>query len=722
MLCYGADTARVHTGNRFPVYGKVGLVLSGGGAKGLSHIGVIRAIEESCIPIDYICGTSMGAVIASLYAMGLSPDEITDIVKSKEFEAWSTGRQEADFATYFYRDEPLPEMFSVSLRRDPWHDNGYAGKRKLRVSLPSSIVSPYPMDLAMIETYASPSIACNFDFSNLMVPFFCISADILNKRKVVHTEGDLGAAVRASMTYPFIFKPITIDSTVLFDGGFYDNFPWKELDRLHSPDFIIGSRCVADNTPLDDENIVGHITNMITSRTDFDIPPHKGIVIGERYPYGVMEFDKADEIIAMGYADAKEHIPLLKELVGRERSRRELDSMRLCFRQRTRPLRFGADISFEGTLSGRQKEFVRRAIAGRRHEDFDFSTLKRGYYKVAASGTMKTFYPYYELEQDSITTLKIKASCAAPLKLFIGGNISSANLNQGYAGALLQGLGKYPWSLLADVDIGKFHLGGSVKWRHNIGVKPLAYYDLEAVGHSFSYTWPYSEKYREFYVRGGAAVALSERRNLMLKGNLYFGKYSSLSLGISKNTYDKWHYPSEGVRLDVAARWRSGGIFRLRGRVDAYIGINRYLRLGYCADVVFQNRVGIEEYIPSLMQMPAFTPFPHSSTLLLQEYRANTYLGVGISPVICAAKTLFLHCNISYFQPYRKVTATGDGGYGYSGRFPKGAFLGNVALVWHSPAGPVSLSASYYQRGERYKWYPQLNVGFFLFKKKMMED
>lgn len=146
------------------------------------------------------------------------------------------------------------------------------------------------------------------------------------------------------------------------------------------------------------------------------------------------------------------------------------------------------------------------------------------------------------------------------------------------------------------------------------------------------------------------------------------------------------------------------------------------MRLGLNADFVWQKPLQLQGYLQTLLQKPAFVPFPHASAMLLEGYRADTYIGIGISPVICVAKTLFLHSNISYFQPYRQIYGKQGGDYWYSGKFPRGAFLGNIALVWHSPAGPVSLSASYYQRGEQKRWYPQLNIGFLLFKKKILED
>ena len=92
----------------------VGVVLSGGGAKGLSHIGVLKALEENHIPIDYIAGTSMGAIVGGLYSIGLTTDEMLTLFRSKEFESWYNGKQEQGFATYFYRRETTAEMLGVT--------------------------------------------------------------------------------------------------------------------------------------------------------------------------------------------------------------------------------------------------------------------------------------------------------------------------------------------------------------------------------------------------------------------------------------------------------------------------------------------------------------------------------------------------------------------------------------------------------------------------------
>ena len=151
----------------------VGLVLSGGGARGLSHIGVIKALEENNIPIDYIGGTSIGAIIGGLYAIGYTPDQMIELIKSKEFEAWSKGQAEIPYASYFYQNIPDATMANITLGaiRDMTGDT----IKRFQVALPTHLISSYPMDLGVLELFSSPSKACGFDFDSLMVPFFCIS-------------------------------------------------------------------------------------------------------------------------------------------------------------------------------------------------------------------------------------------------------------------------------------------------------------------------------------------------------------------------------------------------------------------------------------------------------------------------------------------------------------------------------------------------------------------
>ena len=211
----------------------VGVVMSGGGAKGLYHIGVLEALEENGIPVDYVAGTSMGSIIAAMYAAGYSPAEMRAIVASGVVREWVSGRIDPSYTTYYRQIGSKPAF--MSLRLD------LHGRKKLR--MPTNLLSSTQIDMALTELFAPATAASAGDFDRLMVPFLCVASDMNARGPVVFRAGDLSEAVRASMSIPLVFKPMKVDSMLLYDGGIYDNFPWRPLDEEFRPDLIVGSIC-----------------------------------------------------------------------------------------------------------------------------------------------------------------------------------------------------------------------------------------------------------------------------------------------------------------------------------------------------------------------------------------------------------------------------------------------------------------------------------------------
>lgn len=151
----------------------VGLVLSGGGAKGLYHIGVIKALEQNEIPIDYVAGTSMGSIIAALYAAGYSPEEMRAIVDSGQVREWVSGRIDPRYASYYRQMQDQPSMLTLrlNLRDEERHRND---RNKSRLVLPSHLISSSQIDLALAGLLAPATTASDGDFDRLMVPFRCV--------------------------------------------------------------------------------------------------------------------------------------------------------------------------------------------------------------------------------------------------------------------------------------------------------------------------------------------------------------------------------------------------------------------------------------------------------------------------------------------------------------------------------------------------------------------
>ena len=188
----------------------VGLVMSGGGAKGAAHIGVIKALEENGVPIDYVTGTSIGAIIGSLYAMGYTPDEMLQLMLSDEFGYWQTGMVEEKYSYYFKEPAPTPEIVNFAI--------DLSDSLQVKANfLPNSLINPIQMNQAFMALFAQATAKAGWNFNNLFVPFRCVASDVYTKKAIVFKSGDLGDAVRASMSFPFVFQPIWKDSVPLFD-------------------------------------------------------------------------------------------------------------------------------------------------------------------------------------------------------------------------------------------------------------------------------------------------------------------------------------------------------------------------------------------------------------------------------------------------------------------------------------------------------------------------
>ncbi len=156
----------------------VGLVLSGGGAKGIAHIGLIQALEDNDIPIDYITGTSMGAIVGGLYACGYTPAEMMELINSDYFGYLSSGKADPAFTYYFSKGSPSPQMFAMSV-------GGRDSTARSKIFNPQSLISPMPMSFGFMQIFSAYGAQCDGNFDRLFVPFRCVASDVAQKRKKV---------------------------------------------------------------------------------------------------------------------------------------------------------------------------------------------------------------------------------------------------------------------------------------------------------------------------------------------------------------------------------------------------------------------------------------------------------------------------------------------------------------------------------------------------------
>jgi len=204
---------------------KIGLALSGGGARGAAHIGVLKVLEEHGIPIDYIAGTSMGSIVGGLYSIGMSPDEITAAIESIDWD-------------HVFDDLPAREERSFRRKRD---DDLYLVKARPGVSkkglkFPPGVVQGQKIDLALTRFTRRAAHVKHFD--DYTIPYRAVASDIVTGEAVVLESGNLAHAIRASMSVPAAFSPMVIEGHKLVDGGIANNLP-IDVVRSMGADVVI---------------------------------------------------------------------------------------------------------------------------------------------------------------------------------------------------------------------------------------------------------------------------------------------------------------------------------------------------------------------------------------------------------------------------------------------------------------------------------------------------
>ena len=293
---------------------KVGLVLSGGGAKGLAHIGVLKTLDSLGVKIDYISGTSMGAVIGALYASGYSGKQLDSIFSDINFDDIISDNLPRASKTFYERDNS--EKYAVTVPFD-----------KLKIQLPSAISKGQNVFNLLTRLTLHVSDINNFEY--LPIPFFCIATNVETGAPIILDKGSLPQAIAASGAFPTLFQPVVINNQILIDGGVANNYPIDEL-RAKGMDVIIGVDVQDDLAKKEDltsaPEILLQINNYRTIRdmkekskkTDIYIKPDiKG--------FTVVSFDDGQQIIERGRLAAVELSEKLKGVSKRQNNRNKLE-------------------------------------------------------------------------------------------------------------------------------------------------------------------------------------------------------------------------------------------------------------------------------------------------------------------------------------------------------------------------------------------------------------
>ncbi|MBU1012744.1 MAG: patatin-like phospholipase family protein [Bacteroidetes bacterium] len=745
-----------------PVFAqKVAIVLSGGGAKGLSHVGVLRALEENNIPIDYIAGTSMGAVVGGLYASGYSPAEIETLLTSREFIRWASGELDIKNQFFFKKKPDNPSWISLPIHYD----------KRFRSKIPLNLVPTDEMDITIMELFAGPSAASKYDFNNLFVPFRCVTTDIEASESVIMKDGQLGEAIRASMSVPFYFSPIRVNGKLLFDGGMYNNFPVDVAYNDFSPDIIIGSKASSNFAPPQEDDIISQLQNMLMSKTDYSNIPGKGIIIEpDLGSMNLTDFSRAKEYIDSGYIHTMNKIDTIKSLVSRKSDPKELFQKRLNFHNKIPPIAIES-IQIEG-CNIYQSTFVNRHIK-RKQKYLNMNDLKWEYYKLLADNNITSIYP--ALLYDSVSSsyhLNFQVKKASDFMADFGGNISSKSVNEAYIGLQYNHFGITSSNYNMGLYFGRFYSGLRLNARIDYPSRLPYYLQASYVLHYRDYfkntTYFVEDKTpsyllkSEYYGEVEFGIPITNRSRLssgLTTGKLaddyyqtnYFLRsdttdrtsflFTSPFMRFEYNTLNRKQYPTTGAKHYLSLQYVIGEEKHVPGSTSQarhlYSGLHQYwqfraisesyfnaladIKTGIYAELYFSNKKFFNNYTATILMAQQFQPTLESSTMFLPGYRAHNYIALGVKEIFSITKSLDFRTELYFFQPFKQIFADPESLLAYYGdEFKNNSYIASASLVYQTRIGPMSLALNYYEK-RKDSFSVMFNIGFILFNKFGLE-
>ena len=738
------------------LYGqKVALVLSGGAAKGGAHIGVLKALEEHQIPIDYIVGTSIGAVIGGMYASGYSPAEIERIVSSEEFQRWASGAIDDKYNFYYRREDPNAS----------WVTTSFDFRRKLTSILPTQLVKSVEIDLQIMRMFATSNAVSGENFDSLMVPFRCLVTDIDSSQQMIIEHGDLGKAIRGSMSIPLFFNPVEIDKKLVFDGGIYNNFPCDVALREFNPDVIIGSRVAQRYNNPDKNDIVSQLLTMLMERQNDTLPYPNSVMIVPKIPrINLLDFSRTKELSDSGYHSTIRKINEIRKLVHDSTSPETRANRRNSFNSKKPVLQFDS-IHING-LNFAQSAYVLQLLK-HGNQTITFDELCRQYFRFLDEGFVKLVYPttrynartgYFDLYIDVTPANKFSAQ--------FGGNFSLANTSE----AFIELQYKYLWNkalrFYANGYFGRVYSSAKINGRVDFNSKTPWFAELSYTYNQFNYfrntTFFFDDKNpgyvidREYFGKLSLGLPITMTGKLTLGMNYAYtnNKYYQNNqfsrndtadltsfdffapvLAFDLNSLNRKQYANAGVRLLVKLAYINGietmypGSTAINRKVltdghhwfkfqlvyDNYFESLGPLKLGFYGECLISNQPFFSNYLSSLIYAPAFQPIPEAQTYFLPAFRANNYAAAGLKTVLRLTKKVEYRLEGYLFQPYQEIMQNPDDFTAYYGKkFSNRSYMASTALIYHSPLGPVGITLNFYDKmPERFTL--NFSIGYIIF-------
>jgi NTE family protein len=732
---------------------KVALVLSGGGAKGLAHIGVLKYIEEQGIPIDCITGTSMGAVVGSFYAAGYSPEEIEAIVLSRNFRNWINGVSEGNYNSHYFSDTPDAEMISLGMGVD----------HSLMPKFNPSFGKDAIINFILARYLAEASAKSGNNFDSLFVPFRALAAEIFTQSQVVMDSGNLHEAVRASMAVPYIYRPVRLNDKLLFDGGLYNNFPVDVALNTFNPDVVIGvnvSRTVFEEYPYDqDEDLISKslFINLLNKSDPATLREQDIYISPDIEGLSSTDFHKARQFIDSGYVAAERKFVGLAPGISKRRSKETVDAFRKEFNSDKAPMIFKS-LQFRG-FSPNQMIFMRHIFRIHKKSVHTIDEVQQGYFKLISNEFFSQIYPRISYNKvDTSFVMELINQYDRSLKIDVGGFLTSRNIGELYLGVRFNSFSRTVNENRIQIYTGRFYQSYSLSSRINFPtgnfffIKPEILYnnwDFIEISDLLKTDEPENKFAQQDDFKGGLNVGFPVGSKYKIEARGFYinntDKYSNISdlnstdildrsnfegfktgISISRNSLNRKQYPDRGAGLDFCINYFNGyenylpgttsarpettdkfhQWLRLRLSIDHYFTVSSAFSGGWTLNTIVSNQPFFTNYTGTMLSLPVYYPLSDSRMLVLDEFRAMNFAAGGLRAIYRATDNLNFRAEGYLFKELNRVVED---------EFQKPRLLdpdgrlkyaASLTGVYQSPVGPVSLGLNYYST-------PNIGLGIF---------
>ncbi|MBC8083091.1 MAG: patatin-like phospholipase family protein [Hymenobacter sp.] len=754
---------------------KVGLVLSGGGAKGLAHVGVLEVLEKNRIPIDYIVGTSMGAIVGAMYAAGYSPQEIKEIVLKPEFQNWVSGEPLAGKVYNYYDGDYNPAALHLRLALDS----------TLKARVTPKLVDDVTLNYVLATMLAPAGAVSGYNFDKLLVPYRSVASEVFTREKVVQRSGSLSDAVRNSMAFPLAFRPIRqLDGRYLFDGAVVDNFPTDVMRQEFQPDIIIGVNVgdVAFNQypkEKDDALLTSTLLFLGNNVADTTSVGRNGIFIQPNLTgYTAADFNKVKQLVLLGTQATERKLALLLSRIQRREDTVALQQRRRAFQERA-PRPDFKQITVQG-VPRRQQEFVRRFFQ-RSGSSYSPGDVEEGYYRLVNNDFFNNVYPrvrYDSKQQGYVMSLDARQN--SNLTTDLGVLLSSRSMSNFYLGGAYRYLNRFLYTVQANATVGRFYNGAQGTFRVSIPGSAPFYIEPVITFNNFNYQDTgillgstaqntqlqqrdlktgflvgYSPNYRSRYIIGGGAFTSRDRfantNEISSGAELDQNRLDGLTavLRFERNSLNRRQYAVAGRRAELALRgvlaeekyspgttandltgrtkdhqWLRAQLYTEQyftfHRVDS-VG-RRVHAWGYILDAVATTQGRFSTYRSSLTSAAAFLPLPDSRTLFLDRYRGTAYAAVGLRYIKAVLGSLewrteaYVHALFRPWERQERNPLLAERGPTVSRPY----FTAMTGFVYQTPVGPAALQFIHYDDPD-HQFGVFAHIGFVLFRERALD-